>query len=172
MNRKKVIGFFLVYFLLLGSLVLGTMSFEATKHKTENETKNNEVTTIFKEELAKQEVKTKIKEEEFKQSGRWKPSKQFVMTAIIIASILDIVIILIWAWHENRKKANQNEESTDKKRWAESKWFWYIIGLGIVQPKNNRLSVNWINLAVVIILMYIVKTVFINRLFDDNAFII
>lgn len=165
MKKNKVFAFFLIYFFLLASLIGGSIVFEPSKSNKNTTQSDNEVASIFKEELAKQEEKVQIKKEEFDKSGRWKPSKQFVITAIIIASILDIVVVLIWAWHENKKKANQSMDTNGKKKVTESKWFWYIIGLGIIVPKNNRLTVSWINLAVVIILMYFLKSVFINRIF-------
>ena len=51
-----------------------------------------------------------------------------------------------------------------KKRWTDSKWFWHIIALGIVQPKNGRIVVNWRNLLAAFVLLTVLKFAILDQL--------
>ncbi|MHC0037765.1 hypothetical protein [Pseudoneobacillus sp. C159] len=162
--KKKVLGFFLVYGILMASLILGVVKKDKAGNETLEQPKS-EVSHTFQMEMKKYEQQ-KI-EKEIKNADKWKPSKRFVATSIAIASVLDVVIILIWARYENKKRAGKS--ATLKKRWTDQKWFWNIVALGIVQPKNNKIVVNWVNLIVVVMALYFLKQYFIDRLWEEGT---
>jgi hypothetical protein len=166
--RRKVIGFFLVYAILMASLILGVTTVKKDKATKDTlEPPKSEVSQTFQMEMKKYEEKKQEKER--KNADRWKPSKRFVATAIAIASVLDVVIILIWARFENKKRAGQSTAITAKRRWTDQKWFWNVVALGIVQPKNNKIVVNWLNFIVVIVVLYFLKQYIIDRLWGRDA---
>jgi hypothetical protein len=165
-SRKKIIGFFSLYVILMISLVLSVMlSIDNSKSKTIE--KPQKISATFQEELNKHEVQRKQKIGESKNSNHWKPSKEFAMIAVVSASILDIFIILLWARHENRKREERLDVTVRK--WTDRKWFWNIIAMGIVQPKNNRIVLNWRNLVLFIIIMYILKTFLFNHIWEEET---
>ncbi|OLS36904.1 hypothetical protein [Bacillus sp. MRMR6] len=84
---------------------------------------------------------------------KWKPSNAFIITAISIASVLDVVIILFWAWSSNRKET----ENRGLNKWTEKKWFWNLVAMGIIQPENGRPVLKWKNLILLIALMVALK---------------
>jgi hypothetical protein len=162
-TNKQVIGFFLLYAFLMGSIIYGVTAAQ-TNNKAEHPPVKSEITQTFNEEMVKYEEKQK--EKAIKDAEKWQPSKKFVATAMIIATILDIVIILVWAYLQN-KKADQSSAST-KQRWIDKKWFWNVVAMGIVQPKDKKLVVNWKNLVLFIVVMYFLKKIFIDSLFNEQ----
>lgn len=70
------------------------------------------------------------------------------------ASVSDVAIILIWARHVNRKKEGREDTKIGL---TDRKWFWNIVALGIVQPKDSKLVLNWRNLILAVAAMYILK---------------
>lgn len=167
--KSLPMAFFFIYLILMGSLIYFAMTNQNAENMKTN-SKQTEVTTQKQEEISEtfsKEMKLyekKKKQKEIEQAGKWKPSKTFVIIAISLSSVLDIVIILIWAKHENRKR--EGALPSNRKKWIDQKWFWNIIALGIIQPKNNRLVINWKNVVVFIIFMYLLKTLFLK--FLDN----
>jgi hypothetical protein len=152
--------FFLFYLVLMASLIFfainhNTKDSESTKLTTKPQ---SEVTETFSKELKAHEEK--VKQKEIERANRWKPSKTFVIVAISISSVLDIIIILLWARHENKKR--EGNPVTPSKRWTNQKWFWNVVALGIVQPKNNKLVISWVNLVVFLVAMYFLKTLFFS----------
>ncbi len=62
--------------------------------------------------------------------------------AIFIASIIDFVIVMLWVNHENKKR-EQGENDNNRTSIMKSKWFWWVVGLGVVKQKNDRLRFDW-----------------------------
>jgi len=162
---KKMVAFTVLYIALIASLIVGAVQ-NSDNAKSETKSSSNEVAQMFKEEMSK--YKTDLKEQQAAQTAdnKWRPSNEFVRNAMITASILDVVIILLWARHENNKRKNS---SSTKKRLTDQKWFWNVAALGIVQPRDNRIVVNWRNLIIVVIAMYLLKTVALDRILKNES---
>lgn len=142
LNKRNRVGwFFGLYILLFGSLILGVTFLDFSKEKPNKQ--QNQVRDIFNEELEKQEKKMQAKQERIKERNKFNVSKEFAMLAVSIAAILDIIIVVLWARHQNRKAGNQIQ--TSRKRWTDSNWFWNIIAMGVIQRKENRYVINWVN---------------------------
>lgn len=110
------------------------------------------VNPTFEEALAayeQQQAEKKAEQEERK----WKVSNEFVMIAVTIGAVLDVIIIVIWAKTQNRKLKEAKE--TNKRKWLYSKVFWNIVALGVIQPKEKQLVINWYNLIGVTILIHL-----------------
>ncbi|URT71810.1 hypothetical protein [Cytobacillus firmus] len=87
--------------------------------------------------------------------GKWQPSNTFVITAIAIGSCLDIIVVLLWARHENKKK--QQGQFTNPNRLTNKKWFWYLVSMGIVLPKNGKLTFSLKNFILTVIFLVLLK---------------
>lgn len=146
--------FFLIYFCLMVSLVFFAMNY-SQMNKQDTYKKTNEVSQAFSKELDRYEEEKKLKETNG-ESKRWKPSRSFVITAIGISSVLDIIIILLWAKHENKKRAGLNVRNR-KRKWTNSPRFWKLISMGMLQMKNERIHIYWINTIIVAIVMILLK---------------
>ncbi|MCM3588888.1 hypothetical protein M3182_25010 [Mesobacillus maritimus] len=151
-STKLTIWFFVGYVLLIGSLIstVALVDFD----KNTSPIKITESNTTFKQELTAHERKV----EEKKSTEQKKPlpftvSDEFVMTAVTLGAILDIVIVVLWARKENKRLAEK--ELPSKKRWRDTKIFWNIVALGMIQPKNNQYSINWFNLIGVTIFLHL-----------------
>jgi hypothetical protein len=147
--------FFAGYLLLMSSLIFCAVSYEGGKKSSNSK---NEVSAAFSTEMKKYEEKKVQKE--IINKDKWKPSNAFIITAISIASVLDVVIILIWAWSSNRKET----ENRGLDKWTEKKWFWNLVALGIIQPENGRLVLKWKNLILFIALMVALKFYILKKL--------
>lgn len=77
------------------------------------------------------------------ESERWEPSKPFLIAAISIASVLDLLIILLWVKYDKKKRMLAEQGIVQKKSITDSKWFLWVVGLGILKKENDRLVVNW-----------------------------
>jgi hypothetical protein len=156
---KKVAVFYLIYFLVMSSLVYVAI-WSSNKIK--------EVKVVDQSVVEHSQMKNEQIENKEGTPSKWKPSEKFTLTAVTAASIADVVIILLWARHENKKR--ENESNVQKKRWAERKWFWHIVAMGIVQPKENKLVINWRNFILFIITMYLIKKYLFQLLIKDESF--
>lgn len=149
-NKKGVALFFLFYVLLLTSIITAVVLNPVKLNEVESlEVKG----TTFAEELKRYEEKRKQEELLKKQEKGWEVSNELAVTAITLGSILDIVIVLLWARSENRKR--EGIPPPDKKRWRDSKIFWNIVAMGVVQPKGHKLKVNWLNMIGVFLLIHL-----------------
>lgn len=149
-NKKGVALFFLFYVLLLTSIITAVVLNPVKLNGIESlEVKD----TTFAEELKKYEEKRQQEELLKEKEKGWEVSNEFAVTAITIGSILDVVIVLLWARSENRKR--EGVPFPDKKRWRDSRMFWNIVAMGVVQPKDNKLKVNWINMIGVFLLIHL-----------------
>jgi competence protein ComGC len=158
---KKAAGFFILYFLLMVSIIAGVTTSNSAKQKKEVHSHSVlDIGESFKKEMSVYEIRKAQREAEL--SDRWRPSEWFVIIALTASSILDIVIVLLWARHENRKR--EGKPQTVKPRLTDRRWFWNIMAMGIDQPKNNKLVINWRNLVLVIIAMYFVKKSLVDQL--------
>lgn len=146
--------FFVLYACLMGSLIFFGLTYSQTNNQ-KTEVKTNEVSSTFSKELKIYENEKKQKE--LNQKNRWKPSKPFVITAVGISSVLDIFIILLWARHENKKRRAAELMIVSRKHWSNSPMFWKIISMGMLQIKNERIHIHWINTFIVVVLMLILK---------------
>lgn len=160
---KKKVAFFLLYFVLMASLIFAAVSVPINSNENVPSVKP-ELSNSFKEEMRIHEEK--VRQKEIENAGKWEPSKQFVITAIVLASISDIVIILLWARHENKKREGSVQT---RNRLTDSKWFWNIVAMGIVQPKNNRIVINWKNLIIFVIVMYLLKKVLFEKWWSEDS---
>lgn len=152
---KFSIIFFLLYAFLLSSLIFYAMNFSNTNSQ-KNYVKTNEVSSTFSQELKLYEEK---KQKEMKQdSQKWKPSRAFVITAIGISSVLDIIIILLWARHENKKRA-VDSTNVHGKKWSNSPRFWKLVSMGMLEMSNGKINVNWKNTITFFVLILLLKFV-------------
>lgn len=154
--KKMIIYFFAGYAFLMISLIYFALHVDIQKIEEANK---HEILDTFSEELKKAQDKSEQRAAE--NEGKWQPSNQFIMTAMIGASILDIVIILLWARYENKKRAGG---TVNPRRITNQKWFWNLIALGIVQPKDGRIVLNWKNFVGVILFMIFLKFWISDRL--------
>lgn len=157
----KIGGFFLLYFLLMSSIIFGVISSNGPKKELgESKSSIQKFEETFTSELRVHE--NNKEKRNATRSDRWIPSDRFVIIALTLSSILDIVIVLIWARYENRKREGQTQPAGP--RLTDRKWFWNIIAMGIIQPKNNKLVLNWRNLIFVVIAMYLMKKAIVDQL--------
>ncbi|MFD1738013.1 hypothetical protein ACFSCX_15865 [Bacillus salitolerans] len=153
MKMSNTVKFFLLYFFLIISLVVSAVLWSKDySHTPIEQTHTEEMKALFSDAMAKYELKQEEKRKE--NEGKWTVSNEFAVTAVTLGAIFDIVFILLWARYENKKREG---EVQPKKRWTDSKWFWNIVAFGVVQPKNNRLVINWKNFILFVIMMYVLK---------------
>lgn len=158
----KIGGFFLFYFLLMSSIIFGVISSNGPKKELdESKSSIQKFEDTFTTELRVYE--NKIEKRNATKSDRWRPSDRFVIIALTLSSILDIVIVLVWARYENRKREGQTDARA-KPSLTDRKWFWNIVAMGIIQPKNNKLVLDWRNLIFVVIAMYLMKKAIVDQL--------
>lgn len=81
-------------------------------------------------------------------------SNELAVFIISFGAILDVVIVIWWASRENKKTEQQSGELRHKRRWRESKWFWNIVAMGVIQPNDQRYKINWLNLIFVTLLIH------------------
>ncbi len=97
-------------------------------------------TQSFDEALKAHEEKTKGKKET-ENPNRWKPSSAFVITAISIGAIADIIIVLLWARHENKKREKEAEANLPRKKSiTDYSLFWWVIGLGMIKKEERKIN--------------------------------
>lgn len=145
------IWFFTGYFLLMISLICIVLF--VNSDKTTSPIKNIESNTTFKEELMKHEPKVEENKNKEPKQLLFNVSQEFVIIAVTVGAILDIIIVIIWARKENQKL--ERKEIPSKKRWRDTKIFWNIVTFGMIQLKNNKYSINWLNMIGVTILLHV-----------------
>ncbi|MBT2691125.1 hypothetical protein J7I93_23610 [Bacillus sp. ISL-47] len=155
-STKQIALFFIIYFALLCSLIFSAAAFKPSFQKEQPA----EISSAFSKEIQIQDEKQKRKATE--NEGKWQPSKTFIITAISIGSVLDIIIAILWARHENKK--NQESQSYNPNKWTNKKWFWYLVSMGIVLPKNGKLTISWKNLFLTILFLVLLKFWFFEKL--------
>lgn len=145
-SNRKIILFFTTYILLMVSMIAAVtlIDFEPSKSTVEIPD------TTFKQELEKHEKKVEARQEEKKNSSNI--TNETVLIAVSIGALLDVIIVYIWVKRENRKM--DGKEKSSKKRWRDSKIFWYIFAMGVIQPKENKYVINWFNMIGVGILLH------------------
>ncbi|MEH7238346.1 hypothetical protein [Bacillus sp. JJ1562] len=157
---KKGLLFGLAYglFILLAvGIGLYYSTFEVPNNKIVSDAKQKVDTQSFEEALKADNERVE-KKKEVQNDNRWKPSPTFVLVAISIGAIVDIVIVILWARHENKKrKFEKNEILINKKRITDYNIFWWIIGLGIVQKKNDKLVIYWRYVMAYIVIGFLLK---------------
>ena len=163
--RKKLFLFFFVYFLLFCSLILAVINMDRDRISQNSDV--NEFSNVFKVENEVYEKRIEGQKRDQEKSNGWKPSKQFVMTAVILASILDIIIILLWARYENKKR-NRVGTFVKKPKLTDKVWFWNVMAMGFVQPRNGRIKINWRNLIIFILTMYVIKKWFFTYVWKED----
>lgn len=150
-STKMTIWFFTGYVLMMVSLI-STVAF-VDFDKTTSPIKISESNTTFKDELIKHERKVEEKKNKEPKQILFTVSDEFAIIAVSIGAILDIVIVILWARKENQKL--EGREITSKRRWRDTKIFWNIVAMGVVQPTNNKYSINRINMISVSILLHV-----------------
>ncbi|MBE4907595.1 hypothetical protein IMZ08_05895 [Bacillus luteolus] len=162
---KKGILFTLGYCLFI--VLAAGIGFYYSSESTQEDklTRQNEVKQAFNEALKAEEERIE-KKKESEDSDKWTPSPGFMLTAISIGAIADIVIVILWARHENRKRELEaGTNLTRKKRLTDSNLFWWVIGLGIVRKRNDKLIVDWKYVVGYLILGLLLKVWLTNELF-------
>ncbi|WP_449539261.1 hypothetical protein [Ferdinandcohnia sp. Marseille-Q9671] len=136
------VGYALFILLAIG-IGLYYSNFDVPDNKLISDVKKTEVTQSFDEALKADRERIE-RNKASKDPNKWEPSPTFVLVAISIGAIADIVIVILWARHDNRKKQQEEVQGTTlKRRITDSNLFWWIIGLGVVQKKNDRLVIVW-----------------------------
>ncbi|WP_456275100.1 hypothetical protein [Bacillus sp. AK128] len=157
---KKGLIFGLGYFLFIIAIIsIGIFysTLDIPKQSPANEATQTKLNQSFDEALKEHQEKIEEKKKN-EDPNKWKPSSSFVLTAVSLGAIADIVIVILWARHENRKKESGIiVGNKTKKRITESAIFWWIIGLGIVRKKNDRLVIDWKYIVVYLLLGLLVK---------------
>ncbi|WP_335482853.1 hypothetical protein [Bacillus sp. JJ1773] len=74
-----------------------------------------------------------------------------------LVPVLDIIIILLWARHENKKRAAAEQAQISRKKRIHSPRFWKLLSMGMLEIINDRIRIHWINTSIVVILMLILK---------------
>ncbi|RBP93087.1 hypothetical protein DFO70_106218 [Cytobacillus firmus] len=92
---------------------------------------------------------------EAENEGNWQPSNTFVITAISICSCLDIIVVLLWARHENKKK--QQGHFSNPNRLTNKRWFWYLVSMGIVLPRDGKLTFSLKNFILTVTFLVLLK---------------
>jgi hypothetical protein len=146
---KQAALFFIIYFVLLSSLIFAATALKPSLQKEQP----TEIASAFSKEIQIQEEKEEKKAAE--NEGKWQPSKTFIITAISIGSVLDVINAILWARHENKK--NQESQSFNPNKRTNKKWFWYLVSMGIVVPKNGKLTISWKNLILTILFLILLK---------------
>lgn len=162
---KKGILFTLGYCLFILLAVGIGIYYSSNSTHEEKLTRQNEVKQAFDEALKAEEERIE-KKKESEDPDKWTPSPGFVLTAISIGAVADIVIVIWWARHENRKR--ELEAGTNlarKRRLTDSSLFWWVIGLGIVRKKNEKLIVDWKYVVAYLILGVFLKVLLTKELF-------
>ncbi|KAA0544638.1 hypothetical protein FZW96_19715 [Bacillus sp. BGMRC 2118] len=132
-------------------------TFDVPKDPMIEKAKQSEVSASFEEALKKDEERVR-EIRETKDPNKWEPSPTFVITAVSLGAIADIIIVILWARHENRKRALEADQNTKRKKSiTDSNLFWWIIGMGIVRRKHEKLIVDWKYVALYIILGILLK---------------
>ena len=152
-STKMTIGFFVGYFLLMMSLIGFAVFINSNNTPTTLPLQNTEPTTTFQEDLTKEELLEEENKNEEQKKSSSKVSEKFLIIAVSIAAVLDIIIVVLWARKENKKLSGK--ENSDKKRWRDTKIFWKIVTMGMIQLKNNKYSINWLNVIVITILLHV-----------------
>ncbi|MFP7300199.1 hypothetical protein [Neobacillus niacini] len=155
-STNKTVLFFTVYLLLMISMILAVSLADFKPSKSSVEVPD----TTFKQELEKHEKKVEARQEESKKK-RFNISNETVLIAVSIGAVLDVVIVYIWVKKENRK--NSEKERTGKKRWRDSKIFWNIVAMGVIQPKENKYVINWVNMIGAGILVHLFLYFFLQE---------
>lgn len=148
-SSNQALMFFIIYIALLGSLIFAAVSFKPTFQQEQP----SEISSAFSKELQIQKHNQEKKAAE--NEGKWQLSNTFVITAISIGSCLDIIVVLLWARHENKKK--QQGHFTNPNRLTNKKWFWYLVSMGIVLPKNGKLTFSLKNFILTVIFLVLLK---------------
>ncbi|KMJ57427.1 hypothetical protein AB685_15490 [Bacillus sp. LL01] len=158
LNSKKFLFYFFSGYLFL---ILALIFFSSSADLTGGDS-TADLVQSFEEEMAHTEKKNKEKAEK---KPLWDVPNHIAAPILIMASILDIVIILLWARNENRKREAQEAGIIqEKRRWTDSKWFWNIVAIGIVQPKSGRIVVNCRNLVAAFVLLTVLKFAILDHL--------
>lgn len=50
---------------------------------------------------------------------------------------------------------DENQDVSTKKRWRDSKWFWTIAAMGVIQPSGSRYIINWKNMIASAVLIHV-----------------
>lgn len=143
--------FFIIYFALLCCLIYLAVTLKPSFQQEQP----TEISSAFSKELQIQKHKQEMKAAE--NEGKWQPSNIFVITAISIGSCLDIIVVLLWARHENKKKQQgqfSNPNRLTNKKWF---WFWYLVSMGIVLPKDGKLTFSLKNFILNVTLLVLLK---------------
>lgn len=136
---NKTALFFIVYALLMVGLIF--MAVNMPKSTISPITESLISTTEEENSLEKFKQEFNEKKSESTESSKVEyPAYYWI--AIFIASIIDFVIVMLWVNHENKKR-EQGENDNNRTSIMKSKWFWWVVGLGVVKQKNDRLRFDW-----------------------------
>ncbi|MEZ0482200.1 hypothetical protein [Planococcus sp. SSTMD024] len=148
---KMTVWFFTAYVLLTASLISIVVFIDFDQ--SASPIKNIDSNSTFKEELMKYERKVEADANKEASPPSFRVSDEFAIAAVTGGALLDIIIVVLWARKENQKMEGKDIHS--KKRWRDTKLFWNIVAMGVVQPKNNKYAINWFNMIGITILLHV-----------------
>ncbi|WP_077617101.1 hypothetical protein [Bacillus sinesaloumensis] len=154
-----VLAYGVIILLLIGiGFFYSKLFVPTTNVSIDNNKEKSEFTQSFKEALREDKERTEKKKLEENNNNRWNPSPTFILVAVSVGAVADIVIVILWARHENRKNQDMGLESRQrKKRITDSTIFWWIIGLGVVQKRHEKLVVDWRYVIAYIVIGFALK---------------
>lgn len=155
-SNTKIVLFFTTYILLMVSMIVAVSVVDFKPGKSSVELPD----TTFKQELEIHEKNVEARQEE-KKKNRWNITNETVLIAVSMGAFLDIIIAYIWVRRENRK--HDGKERSGKKRWRDSKIFWNIVAMGVIQPKGNKYVINWFNMIGIGFLLHLFLYFFLNE---------
>ena len=153
--KKKTAVFFALYAGLMAWLILMAVNFTTVKEQ------KTDFAGEFAEQVKVQEAK---REEEKKREDMplWEVSDRTAIIAVTAGAIADILVVLWWARRENRRM-DEKQDVPAKKRWRDSKWFWYIAAMGVIQPSGSRYIINWKNMIASAVLIHVLLYLLIKN---------
>lgn len=151
-STKTTIWFFTIYVVLMASLISAVV-FVDFDQLTSSIKQNSESDWTFQKERVMYERSAGDNRHQESKPLLFNVSDEAAIIAVTAGAILDIVIVILWARREN-KKIERNEVPR-KKRWRDTKLFWNIVAMGVIQPKDGKYAVNWFNMIGVTILVHV-----------------
>ena len=152
-STRMTIWFFTGYILLMLSLISSVAFIDFNKATSPIKITEH---TIKQEEIKVEEIKNKEPKQLL-----FNVSDEFAIIAITVAAIVDIFIVILWARKENQKL--EGKDVPRKKRWRDTKLFWNIVAMGVIQPKNKKFSINWINMITVTVLLHVLLYLLLTK---------
>lgn len=151
-STRMIICFFTGYILLMVSLISSVAFIDFNK--------TTPPIKITEHTIKQEEIKVEEKENKEPKQLLFNVSDEFAIIAITVAAIVDIIIVILWARKENQKLEGK---AVPRNRWRDTKLFWNIVAMGVIQPKNKKFSINWINMITVTVLLHVLLYILLTK---------